>query len=141
MTTVVIGAGIGGLAAAIALAAAGEHVTVFERQDAVGGKLRPVMIKGEAYDGCATVMTMLWVFEDLFRLAGADFGAACPMTKLDTYARHYWSDGACLDFHADHHRRVEAIHQFAGASQALAFNTFMTNAKAIHDSLKEGQRF
>jgi 1-hydroxycarotenoid 3,4-desaturase len=137
MTTVVIGAGIGGLSAAIALAAAGEPVTVLERQDAVGGKLRPVMINGEAYDGCATVMTMRWVFEELFALAGADFTSACPMTKLETYARHYWSGGACLDLHAERAVSIEAIKRFAGKGEAEAYSLFMENARAIHDSLKQ----
>jgi 1-hydroxycarotenoid 3,4-desaturase len=137
MTTVVIGAGIGGLSAAIALAAAGEAVTVLERQNAVGGKLRPVMINDESYDGCATVMTMKWVFEELFALAGADFTQACPMTRLETYARHYWSGGQTLDLFADRQASADAVARFAGAKEAEAFRAFMANARIIHDSLKE----
>jgi 1-hydroxycarotenoid 3,4-desaturase len=137
MTTLVIGAGIGGLSAAITLAAAGEAVTVLERQNAVGGKLRPLMIGGEAYDGCATVMTMRWVFEELFALAGADFTTACPMTKLETHARHYWSGGAKLDFFSDTQNTADAIAAFAGTTEAKAYLNFLMAARGIHDSLKQ----
>jgi 1-hydroxycarotenoid 3,4-desaturase len=137
MTTVVIGAGIGGLAAAIALASKGEPVTVLERQASAGGKLRPVMIDGEAYDGCATVMTMAWVFEELFALAGVHFASACPMTKLQTYARHYWSKGPSLDLHADRKASIDAVGQFAGMKEAKAFQEFLLAARDIHDNLKQ----
>ncbi len=70
MATVIIGAGAGGLAAAIALAAAGEEVVVLERQAGAGGKLLPVTLAGRSTDTGPTVFTMMWVFEHLFGLAG-----------------------------------------------------------------------
>jgi 1-hydroxycarotenoid 3,4-desaturase len=136
MTTVVIGSGIGGLSAAIALAAVGEDVTVLERQPAAGGKLRPLLVAGEAYDGCATVMTMPWVFDELFALAQNDFRSACPMQPLDIYARHFWSGGASLDLHADETKRCEAIAAFAGAAERDNYVRFMADAKMVAENLK-----
>ena len=63
---VLVGAGIGGLAAALDLAAAGWAVTVLERQAAPGGKMRRVQAGDATLDAGPTVFTMRWVFEELF---------------------------------------------------------------------------
>jgi 1-hydroxycarotenoid 3,4-desaturase len=137
MTTLVIGSGIGGLSAAIALAAAGEAVTVLERQPAAGGKLRPLMVGGEAYDGCATVMTMPWVFDELFELAKQDFRSDCAMEPLNVYARHFWSGGASLDLHVNETDRQDAIARFAGTAERDSYVCFMADAKMVADNLKQ----
>jgi 1-hydroxycarotenoid 3,4-desaturase len=137
MTTVVIGGGIGGLAAAISLAARGEAVTVIERQSAVGGKLRPLTIEGETLDGCATVMTMRWVFEELFALAHADLGTFLPMQRLKVYGRHYWTGGSHLDLLADKNGVKDEFAHLAGRAAALQYAAFMSEAEAIYEDLKE----
>ena len=62
--TVIIGAGIGGLAAAVALASSGEEVTVLERAATPGGKMRRLAVNGQPIDGGPTVLTMRAVFEE-----------------------------------------------------------------------------
>ena len=67
MATVVIGAGVGGLSAAIALAAQGEQVTVLESQAGAGRQAAACAIIDEAaFDSGPTVMTMRWVFRSAF---------------------------------------------------------------------------
>ena len=68
---VVIGAGIGGLVAALMLAARGLAVTVVERAGQPGGKMRTTEVGGTRIDAGPTVFTMRWVFEDMFAQAGA----------------------------------------------------------------------
>ena len=68
--TVVIGAGLGGLAAAIRLAAAGQRVLVLERNAAVGGKMSELRAEGFRFDTGPSVITMRAVLEDLFAAAG-----------------------------------------------------------------------
>ena len=75
----VIGAGMGGLAAATDLARRGAAVTVLERAAAPGGKMREVMVGGSPIDGGPTVFTMRWIFEGLFADAGAALEAALPL--------------------------------------------------------------
>ena len=70
MATVIIGAGVGGLAAAIALAARGEQVTVLESQTGAGGKMLPVRLGEHRFDSGPTVMTMRWVFDELLGTVG-----------------------------------------------------------------------
>jgi len=135
MATVVIGAGAGGLAAAIALAAAGEDVLVLERQVGPGGKLLPVTLDGSATDTGPTVFTMMWVFEHLFGLARKDARAVLKPEPLHTLARHFWKGGANLDLFADREESADAIGRFAGATEAKGYLAFSAAAKAMHDSL------
>ncbi len=133
MTTVIIGAGVGGLSAAIALAAKGEKVIVLEAQNGAGGKMLPVNVGGQLFDSGPTVLTMRWVFEELFALAGESLDL--EMQPLKTLARHYWTGGKGFDLFADHDQSVDAIGQFAGSAEAEGYRNFSAAAKRIHHSL------
>ncbi len=137
MTTIIIGAGIGGLAAAVALAAKGERVLVLERQQGPGGKMRPENIGGAMFDTGPTVFTMRWVFEELFALAGESFSTAVEAKPLETLARHGWRGGATLDLFAEQGRSADAVGQFAGAEAALQFRAFMRESRTVYETLEK----
>jgi 1-hydroxycarotenoid 3,4-desaturase len=132
---IVVGAGVGGLAAAVALAAQGVAVRVIERDAAPGGKLRPVQIDGHALDAGPTVMTMRDVFDGLFALAGERLEDHLQLTPLRTLARHAWPDGSRFDLHADRAATVDAVGRLAGAAAARQYNTFCERARAIFTTL------
>ena len=67
---VIIGAGFGGLAAAIRLANRGYRVTVFDRLETPGGRARVFQQDGFTFDAGPTVITAPFLFDDLFSLAG-----------------------------------------------------------------------
>ncbi len=90
------GAGVGGLAAAIGLAASGAEVTIFERQALAGGKIRSASRDGLDLDVGPTVMTMPWVFEPLFAAAGRSMHDVLSLEQLDILAHHRWPDGHSL---------------------------------------------
>jgi len=79
---IVIGAGAGGLAAAVELAAAGRAVTVLESAATVGGKMHQVRSGEHWIDAGPTVFTMRWVFDDLFANAGAQFANRLPFKEI-----------------------------------------------------------
>jgi 1-hydroxycarotenoid 3,4-desaturase len=135
MATVIIGAGIGGLSAAIALASGGEAVTVLERMNAPGGKLVPIVLEGERFDAGPTVLTMRWVFEKLFAMAGIDLATALQLEQLEVLASHRWSGDARLDLYAEQSRSTDAIGRFAGAAAAKSFTAFSADAKRIYETL------
>jgi 1-hydroxycarotenoid 3,4-desaturase len=132
----VIGAGIGGLAAALRLAASGFDVTVFERAAAPGGKMREVTIGDFHLDAGPTVFTMRWVFEELFEAAGTSFAENVRVKPLDILARHAWRAGERLDLYADVERTVDAIGAFAGAAEAKRYREFNRRAKQVYATLE-----
>jgi 1-hydroxycarotenoid 3,4-desaturase len=136
--TVVIGAGVGGLAASIDLARSGCDVTLIERAEYVGGKLRSLSPQNRAIDAGPTVFTMRHVFESLFADAGRRLEDELRLYPASLLARHIWShDPAVLDLHADPRRSMEAIGDFAGAREARGFREFLDRAGALHDCLRE----
>ncbi len=148
MTTervIVVGAGIGGLVAALELAAAGVEVLVIEQATAVGGKMREVQIAGQALDAGPTVFTMRWVFEELFDRIGERLEDHLTLHPAQTLARHAWdppsgsaaSAPQWLDLFADIERSVDAIGAFAGAAEARRYRNFCARAQGIYQTLEQ----
>jgi len=133
---VIIGAGIGGLAAAIDLATAGFDVTVLERQPTPGGKMRQVHAGGVPIDAGPTVFTMRWVFESLFADAGTTLAAELSLLPVRVLARHAWATGARLDLFADLDETADAIAAFASPAEAAGFRTFSARAAKIYATLE-----
>ncbi len=133
----VIGAGVGGLACAIELAAAGLQVTVLERQAGPGGKMRDVRVGGAAIDAGPTVFTMRWVFDALFERAGGRLEDHLTLKPLSVLARHAWSGGDRLDLFADIRKSADAIGAFAGAAEARGYQAFCAEGARIFETLKD----
>ena len=112
---IVVGAGLGGLAAAMTLAAQGAAVTLLERANRTGGKLRAFDSAAGPVDAGPTVLTMRHVLEDLFARTGARLEERVTLTREPLLARHFWHDGAQLDLFDDRDRSAEAVRAFAGA--------------------------
>ena len=134
---IVIGAGMGGLAAAIDLARAGFAVTVVERGPGPGGKMREVEVGGARIDAGPTVLTMRWVFDALFSDAGTSVDAYVRLSPAATLARHAWSETERLDLFADRSRSADAIAEFAGAREAQGYLAFCREAGRIYDTLRD----
>ncbi|MEH3148742.1 MAG: phytoene desaturase family protein [Methylobacterium frigidaeris] len=141
---VVIGAGIGGLVAALTLAASGLPVTLIEKEAAPGGKMRRVAVGPLGVETGPTVFTMRWVFEEIFAECGADLASRVSLAPAAVLARHAWSGTERLDLFADPGRSEAAIADFAGTREADGFRRFRTRAAEIYRTLEgpfiRGQR-
>lgn len=133
---VVIGAGIGGLVAALLLAARGLAVTVVERAPAPGGKMREVTVSGAPIDAGPTVFTMRWVLDEILAEAGARLDDHLTLRPAALLARHVWDDGAILDLFADSDRSADAIGRFAGSAEAAGYRAFCARARAVYAALE-----
>lgn len=134
----VIGAGMGGLAAAIDLARAGCQVTVIEKAAAPGGKMRQLHPGGgPGIDAGPTVFTMRWVFESLFADAGASLSDYVTLGTADVLARHGWTDGSRLDLFADMERSIVAIGELAGKADADGYRAFCARSAAMYAVLED----
>jgi len=133
----IIGAGVGGLAAAMLLSARGMRVTVIERAGRAGGKMSGVTIAGQALDSGPTVFTLKPVFQELFAQCGVDFDRHVATRPLSILARHAWPDGGRLDLYADKGRSAAAIADFAGRADADGFRRFCRDAERIYRTLEK----
>ncbi len=133
----VIGAGMGGLAAAIRLASAGMEVTLVEAAAHLGGKMRTLDTAAGPVDAGPTVLTLKPVFEDLFASAGQDMANHLTLAPLPVLARHWWPDGASLDLFCDGEASAVAIRAFAGPSAEVQFRRFSRDAAALRDQIAD----
>ena len=134
---VVIGAGMGGLAAAIDLAAAGAPVTVLEAADAPGGKMRTLEVGGQPIDAGPTVLTLRSGFDALFANAGANLDDHVRLITAERLARHAWDGEDVFDLYADPERSVDEVGRFFGAKQAGLFRRFLRDGARLYEALDE----
>ncbi len=132
----VIGAGMGGLAAAIRLATAGRDVTVFEAHDWPGGKMRVVDSALGPVDAGPTVLTLRPVLEELFAAAGAELDAHLDMVALPVLARHFWSDGTALDLMPSSEASAHAIGAAFGVRARTEFLRFDAETRALFEAFR-----
>ena len=99
MRVAVVGAGVGGLAAAVELAASGHAVTVFERAAAPGGKCARVERGGFRWDAGPSLLTMPWVFRDL----------GLALERVEPVTRYDFADGSSVELSADLPRALDAL--------------------------------
>jgi len=112
LSAVVVGGGVGGLAAAIRLAAAGHDVNLLERSERVGGKLGRHQAAGFTWETGPSLLTLPEVFDDLLGLAGTSLADACRPVRLDVTCRYHFADGstfATRDDPAATRAQIEAL--------------------------------
>lgn len=130
-TALVIGAGFGGLSAAIDLARAGVEVEVVEKEQVPGGKAHAHRLRGYSVEGGPTVLTMADVFERLFDDAGASLRDHVEIRPSRLLARHHWTDGSTLDLFADTDLSASAIADLCGRDEADRFRRFRESAAGL----------
>lgn len=95
---IVIGSGFGGLAAAVRLGAKGWRVTVLEKLDAPGGRAYVHRQAGHVFDAGPTIITVPYLFEELWALCGRNFHDEVTLKALDPFYRIRFDDGSHFDY-------------------------------------------
>ena len=98
---VVIGAGLGGLAAAMRLGAKGYAVTVLDRLDAPGGRGSAIHRDGYRFDLGPTIVTVPQLLRDLWTECGRDFDRDVDLRALDPFYEIRWPDGSSFTARQD----------------------------------------
>ncbi|HEX8927180.1 MAG TPA: FAD-dependent oxidoreductase, partial [Terriglobales bacterium] len=96
-SAVIIGAGIGGMSAAIMLAKAGLKVTVLEKNDRLGGKLNLLETEGFRFDLGPSIFTLPQVFRPLFEDDGRTLEDYVGLRRVDPQWRNFFEDGMVID--------------------------------------------
>ena len=129
---VVIGGGVGGLAAAIRLRAASHQVTILERRTEVGGKLAVVEREGFRFDAGPSLLTLPSVFDELLRCAGTCLSDEVPLHRLDPQLHHRWPDGSAFDTRDGPAATAAAMERFSPGAGA-AYRRFEARGARIWD--------
>ncbi len=98
---VVIGGGFGGLAAAVRLGARGYRVTVLEKLDAPGGRAYVHRLDGFTFDGGPTLVTVPFLFEELWSLCGRHFKDEIDLRPLTPFYKIRFHDGTEFPYYGD----------------------------------------
>ena len=98
MHAIVIGAGFGGIAAALRMRAKGYRVTLIDRCANLGGRAQVFERDGFRHDAGPTVITAPFLFEELFTLFGEQFSDYVKLVPLKPWYRFYFSDGETFDY-------------------------------------------
>jgi diapolycopene oxygenase len=104
---VVIGAGLGGMSAAIMLARSGFRVTLLEKNQQLGGKLNQLETQGFKFDLGPSILTLPHIFQPLFENKGKRLEDYVTLRRVDPQWRNFFEDGTVLDLyeHAGDMRR------------------------------------
>ena len=113
-----IGAGVGGLTSAALLAHAGQRVTLFEKNEHVGGKLNWLEAGGYTWDMGPSLLTMPYVFENLWRKLGRRLSDDLTLLPLPVTCRYRWTDGTVIDEDAAFWQRP-AVARFLAYARGL----------------------
>ena len=106
----VIGSGFGGLAAAVRLCAKGWRVEVLEKLDVPGGRARVIHVDGYTFDAGPTIITVPFLLEELWALAGRKMSDDVELRLLDPFYRVRFADGDHFDYSGDPERmRAEVL--------------------------------
>ncbi|EEW26233.1 phytoene desaturase [Rhodobacter ferrooxidans] len=91
---IVVGAGLGGLAAAMRLGAKGYSVTVIDRLDLPGGRGSSISQGGHRFDLGPTIVTVPHLLRELWAFCGRDFDADVDLRPVDPFYKITWPDGS-----------------------------------------------
>lgn len=137
---VVIGAGLGGLAAASLLAAQGYSVEVFEQNEQPGGKMQQFSRNGYRFDTGPSLLTMPFILEKLFSDCGEEFSDYLTLSEPTPLCRYFYSDGIRLDNYFDRKKTVSEIRKFS-EPDAGAYAEFLDYSKSLYDKTADAFLF
>jgi diapolycopene oxygenase len=129
---IVIGGGLGGLSAAIRLAADGHEVTVLEKNERAGGKLNTVSGDGYSFDTGPSILTMPWVLEQLFASAGRRLEDYMQLSRVEPQWRTFFDDGTTLDVTSDLPSMLEELKRVS-PEDAKGYLAYLSDCQEMYD--------
>lgn len=98
---IVIGAGLGGISAAISMASEGFDVELFEKNERIGGKLNILHKDGYTFDLGPSILILPDIFRRLFEAAGEKMEDYLELIEMNPQWRNFFEDKTVIDLYAD----------------------------------------
>jgi phytoene desaturase len=133
MRVIVIGAGLGGLAAALRLQRIGCDVSVVEQRSAPGGRASQLRDAGYTWDTGPSLITMPWVLEETFAAGGLDLHREVRLRRLDPLYRIRWAgEQRAFDFSDSRDALRAQVARFS-AADARRVDEFLDALRPIYE--------
>ena len=136
-TAIVIGAGLGGLSAAMRLGAKGYKVTLLDRLDRAGGRGSSITQNGHRFDLGPTIVTVPQVFEQLWADCGRDFRSEVDLRPVDPYYEIRWRDGSTYRVVKDHDAMLDQVRAMS-PRDVKGYERFLRDSEARYEFGFEG---
>ncbi|MDH7499311.1 MAG: phytoene desaturase family protein [candidate division NC10 bacterium] len=128
----IVGAGLGGLSAAIHLRLAGFEVTIFEALPLPGGRANLIEQDGFRFDTGPSLLNYPWVFEELFAAAGRRLGDQVTLLPVDPSIAFLWPDGTSFSLSSDL-RRLKGECERLEPGVAPGLTAFLSDGEAKYN--------
>jgi diapolycopene oxygenase len=127
----VIGSGLGGLSAACVLASRGYQVTVFEKNEWIGGKAAVLREGGHRFDMGPTILICPSVLRKIFAEAGRDLSKHLDLVPLEPQWRCFFEDKSSLDLYGDQQAMQEELKRYAPETMH-GYARFLGTSEELH---------
>lgn len=131
-TVVIVGAGLGGLSAALQLAGAGRHVTVVEREGVPGGRCGLIDDRGYRFDTGPSVLTMPDLLAEPFAAVGEELRNWLRLRRLDPAYRARFADGTSIDVRANVDEMAAEIARTCGGKDADGYRRYVAFLRELY---------
>ena len=130
----IIGSGFGGLSAAVRLQAQGFQVTLFEKNDMVGGHAYQLKKDGYTFDMGPSLVTAPDIIQSIFKSANRDMHDYLDLMYLDPFYRIYFHDGSFMDYCGDGDRMKAQMAAF-NPQDAANYDRFMEHISQLYKAV------
>lgn len=128
----IIGSGFGGLSLGARLQSQGYDVTIYEKQDMVGGHAYQLKDRGYTFDLGPSLITAPSIIREIFETAGREMDDYLDLIPLDPFYRIYYHDGTFLDYSGDPELMKQEIAKFS-EEDAARYDDFMKYSKRLYE--------
>lgn len=133
---IVIGAGLGGLSAAICLAQEGYSVTIHEKNDKIGGKLNVLKDRGYSFDLGPSILTLPHIFRRLFERSGKNMDDYLSIRPVRPHWRNFFQDGTVVDLYPETDRMAQEATKVGEDPRNV--QRFLKYSSDLYDLVNEG---
>lgn len=131
---IVIGSGFGGLSIANKLQASGFEVTIFEKNEKVGGHAYQIIEKGYTFDMGPSLITAPEIIRSIFKFAGKKLEDYVELMPLDPFYRVYFHDKTFIDYTGNSDRMMEQMSKF-NEQDGKNYSAFIENSRKLYDAI------